>query len=434
MAKKATKKFPAPMETYQAAENAVWNMVKKAQLDKAICVTEKKLSKLSETDYHVVLGRSWQGQGEVAARWLQTLAKTADQKFPVSAIYCEMNRFEINTDEWYIDGFAYDRIGDPDDLGWLSSWQESASSRFVLDGMDDLKAVFQRDYMDTEVPDSAINAPSELAILLLTLRMQELVNVAAHFAWKQDWLREEIPVLSAAHETGMICISKTDAGTKQLREARRIARKTPPPTEVRVDGATGPGVYRLSGGWENGNSLPWHVLNHEGHYRDLDPIAGTKLLGVGWQCPRASLLKRKWLGDFIRMYPVWTVNRRARDVIEKLTGSEVEFIPVECDPPMERWIVHPLVQIPLSDEAETNWPKESGMNFTVIRRFAFTPSILAGHHLFRISQHPDSPAGRAGLPFSDWYVSEDLVIAIEQAGVNGVVFEKLFDPNRGSTA
>jgi hypothetical protein len=425
------KKFPEPMETYNAAEAAVFKMVQRGQLDKAIAAAEKKLSKLPESDYHQVLGRSWSDQAEKAAKWLQKLARKVATKFPVSAIYCEMNRFEINTDEWYLDAFAYDRLGDPDDLGWLSGWQESTEerSRFVLKGMSDLQAAFQRDYLHDDGPNPEIIAPSELAILLLTLRMQELVDLAAHVAWKEEWLSQETLVLSAAHDTGMVCISKTSAGEKQLREARQIARKTPPPSEVREDGATGPGVYLMDGGWDNGNSLPWHVLDHEGDMRDLDPVSRkTEPLSGKWNSPNAKLRKRKWPGDLISMYPAWTVNCRARDVIEELVRDEVEFLPIECDPPMERWLIHPLVQIPLAKDAVTSRDRpffSPDSNITTIYEYSFSPADLVGRHLFRISQHPDSPAGRARSTCTGWFVSDEFVRAIEENKLNGVMFKKV---------
>ncbi len=421
------------METYNAAEAAVFKMVQRAQIDKAIAATEKKLSKLPDSDYHKVLGRSWCDQADKAARWLQKFAKKVKKKFPVSVVYCEMNRFEINTDEWYLDAFAYDRIGDPDDLGWLSGWQEATEerSRFVLKGMSDLQAAFQRDYLEAEEPRPEINAPSELAILLLTLRMQELVDLAAHAAWNEERLSEETVVLSAAHDTGLVCISKTEAGVKLLREARQIARKTPPPSEVRENGATGPGVYQMDGGYENGNSLPWHLLDYEGDDRDLDPVDDkTQPLSRKWKCPKAAFRKRKWAGDLIKMYPAWTVNRAARDVIEELVGDDVEFLPVQCEPPMERWIIHPLVQVPLAEDAVTSRDRpfhKPDSNITTIYEYSFSPSDLAERHLFRISQHPDSPAGRSGSTCTGWFVSDEFIRAIEENKLSGVMFKKVFD-------
>jgi hypothetical protein len=216
--------LPAPMETYRRAEEAVYRWVRRARLEKAITFCERELSVLPYTAYHDAIGRSWLRQTETAARWLGDFFAQSKTRIPVRAIYCEMNRFEVNTDKWYLDGFAYDSIGDPDNLGWLCGWKHSTGdhSCLVLEGADDLKQAFWHDYVGTESPPAEINAPSELAILLLTLRMQELVHAGAELAWRKDLLPKDLPVFSAAHDSDLVCISATDIGFRRAKNAASL--------------------------------------------------------------------------------------------------------------------------------------------------------------------------------------------------------------------
>ncbi len=194
--------MPRPLTPYARLERAIRAWVQRGDLNHAVARCEADLAGLSRTDYHAALGRSWLGQTREASRWLAGFYESAAKAFPVRALYCEMNRFEINTDEWYLDAFAYDFFGDPQDLGWLVGWKKASGQRgrFVMRGMQDVQTLFARDYSDD--PPNSVRAPSEVVILLLTLRMQELVQAAARQARQAGGLPDNIPVLAAAHRLG----------------------------------------------------------------------------------------------------------------------------------------------------------------------------------------------------------------------------------------
>ncbi len=183
--------------SYAKLERDVVKLVQRMQLNKAIEKCELFIASLKPTEYHAVLRRDWQEQTSEAAAWLFDFYRAALADIDVQALYCEMNRFDINTDLWYLDAFAYDFVGEADDLGWLVGWKTSTSeeNRFVLEGMEDLQALFERDYAG-EPPTETLDA-SSTAILLLTLRMQQLVCAAALEA-RRLGVPEDTPVLATA--------------------------------------------------------------------------------------------------------------------------------------------------------------------------------------------------------------------------------------------
>jgi hypothetical protein len=73
--------------------------VRKAELQRAIDFCEAELVRLPGTEYKKALGRSWLGQTREVSRWLAAFCRTAANAISVRALYCEMNRFEINPDE-----------------------------------------------------------------------------------------------------------------------------------------------------------------------------------------------------------------------------------------------------------------------------------------------------------------------------------------------
>jgi hypothetical protein len=408
---------------YARLERAVRPWVQSAELDRAVARCEAALSKLRRTGYHAALGRSWLGQTSDAVRWLTGFYRAAAKTMPVRALYCEMNRFEINPDEWYLDAFAYDFFGDPEDLSWLVGWKKCSADRgrFVLRGMGDLQALFARDYGDE--PPKPVRTASELVVLLLTLRMQELVHGASRQAHQAGWLPDDVPVLAAAHDSDLVCFSYGSVvPSVTRREPARPAAPRPPRPGARL------GIYKIDGGYDEfGNALPWDVLDYA---RDSDQekyrarIKRAEPLAEIWVAPRVTLRQRKWRCDLIRLYPQWAVNEKARAALAPLLRRTVEFLPLRCAKLPQLWVLHPLRHIDLAPRAVHD--AASGSNMTEIRRYAFEIDDLKGKHLFGVKQAMGSPARKAGSCFSANYVSEEFKRLVEREGLQGVVFEKVF--------
>lgn len=408
---------------YARLERAVRPWVRSAELDRAIARCEADLAALPRTDYHAALGRSWLGQTREASRWFAGFYQTAAKALPVRALYCEMNRFEINPDEWYLDAFAYGFFGDPEDPGWLVGWKMSSPkrSRFVLRGMGDLQELFAGDYGDR--PHETVRAASEIVILLLTLRMQELVFAAVRQARKSGRLPDDVPVLAAAHDSDLVCLcygSVVPPVTRPEPARPRLPRS--PRRGSRL------GIYKIDGGYDEfGNSLPWDLLDYAREsdrekYGDRLDRAGP--LAENWTPPRVILRRRKWRCDLIRLYPHWGVSKTARAALAPLLRRTVEFLPLRCAELPELWVLHPLRHIDLASRAVHNGT--NGSNMTVIRRYAFEIDDLKGKHLFGIKQATGSAARKAGLCFRSSYVSEEFKRLVAAHGLEGAVFEKVF--------
>jgi hypothetical protein len=408
---------------YARLERAVRPWVRSGELDRAVARCEAELAALPRGEYHAALGRSWLGQTREASRWLAGFYRAAAKTLPVRALYCEMNRLEINPDEWHLDAFAYDFLGDPEDLGWLVGWKKSTAgrSRFVLRGMGDLRTLFARHYGDE--PPAPVRVASEVVILLLTLRMQELVHAAVRQARHTGQLPHDVPVLVAAHDSDLVCFCYGPVVPPVTRSeaARPPAPRPPRPGAHR-------GIYKMEGGYDEfGNSLPWDLLDYASETdqdKCGDQLNRAEPLAESWTAPRVTLRRRKWRSDLIQLYPHWAVNETARAVFTALVRRTVEFLPLRCVNFPDLWVLHPLRHIDLAPGAVHN--ATNGSNMTVIRRYAFEINDLKGKHLFGVKQTMGSSARKAGLCFAANYVSEEFKCLAGAHGLQGVVFERVF--------
>jgi hypothetical protein len=409
--------------SYEKLERAVRKWVRKADLSRAIAHCEKELAALPRTEYHQALGRSWLRQTLDASRWLGGFCRTTAKALSIRALYCEMNLFEINPDEWYVDAFAYDFFGEPRDLGWLVGWKKTTGdrNRLVLRGMRELQALFARDYGDE--PPADIRPASEVVILLLTLRMQELMHAAALRARQSGQLPEDLPVLAASHDSDLICFSYGRVKPRVTRpEPARPVVSPPPRAGARL------GIYQIGTGWDEfHNSLPWDGLvyaREKDEEKYTDQLYKVKPLARNWRALRVKLHRRKWRCDLIQLYPHWAVNERARAALTPLLGKTVEFLPLRCAKLPGLWVLHPLRHIDLAAGAVHNG--KAGHNMTVIHRYAFEAEDLKGKHLFGVKQVPGSAARAGGHCFRANYVSEEFKGAVTTNGLQGIVFEKVF--------
>ena len=92
---------------------------------KTLNIAESALKKIPATKFHFVLGQSFINQADSLVNWIDNFYKEISKKIKIKALYFEMNKFDINTDIWYMDGFAYEKDGglDLDDMEWLSDYE-----------------------------------------------------------------------------------------------------------------------------------------------------------------------------------------------------------------------------------------------------------------------------------------------------------------------
>jgi len=421
----AKKGFPAPFETYRRYESKIRKFVKLGDFAAAIQLLESALAAEPPSPFESAAGLSWLKQAPAAAAWLEGVVADAPAG-QVKAIYFEMNRFEINTSAWSIDAFTYDQIGDPASLEWLAHFSNAGKQPFVLPPMHMLQSAFREHFEEGEGPPPQGRAAAELAILLVSTRMQELMHAAVGLARAKGRLAAAVPAFSAVHDSDLVSVEATPDGIRALDRAKREARKWKELTSVRVGDAAGPGVYEMDTGYdERGRSYPRDSLQFAGDDDDLDPLSAAVPLADTWKPLQMTFRRNKWRSDLLAVYCTATaVNERAKESLAPLLGSAVEWLPIESNASEPLFLLHPLVHLRLAPDAVHNGG--NGRNITVIQRHSFRPEDLQGVHLFQVVGPPDSPAGAAGHGMTTIYVSDDFVRRVEQYSLRGMLFRKVF--------
>jgi hypothetical protein len=183
--------------------------LEEGQLSVAIAQVEDALAKTEPTPFHALRGVSLLPQCEAGLRWLDAFYDRVSQAQPVKALYLEMNGFDVNTDEWYVDGFAFEQVGDPGELDWLADWKEDMTTTdpFVLRGFEAGQEAFAQ-YMEEEELSDALERARDLAEALVVLRLQELLDHIHRAAKSQGLAWGQTPMWVTAHDYELVHISK----------------------------------------------------------------------------------------------------------------------------------------------------------------------------------------------------------------------------------
>ena len=225
----AKQRPPKPDAMYRRLQKAAEKHVRRADLTLAIAYCERTLAELPKTEYHRARGRSWFLQTDDAAKWLAAFYRQASKTMRVKSLYCEMTRFEINTDVWDAEAFAYDLFGDPEEPDWLVGWKKSTNKPLVLGGMKDLQRSYARDQAREGGPPPKSVAAAEAVSMLVTLRFMELIQAAAVQARASGKLPEDVPVLSAVHDSDLVlvCYGKVQPTPTSPEPQRKKAKPRP---------------------------------------------------------------------------------------------------------------------------------------------------------------------------------------------------------------
>ena len=176
----------------------------------AIAFAEEELSRLPSSEFHDVIGISLVAQADDLAIWIDQFYQLVSERMDVEALYFEMNEFDINTDYWYIDFFAYSNDGgmNPDDMEWLvdydASSQEETGAVFAIEGYEKLQRAF-------ETFDSNYNKGQQDARdwceQVIIARYMELVRAAQLSARTNDMGWAGIPIYFTEHEYDFIVVA-----------------------------------------------------------------------------------------------------------------------------------------------------------------------------------------------------------------------------------
>jgi hypothetical protein len=214
--KAMNKPKPAKMEGPFAAtpadetdENArIEAMFEQGRLDAVVSVVENRLRGIEPvTPFHAIIGKDFLHQVEQAADWLAAFYDAVSDGFRPAAIYVEMNRFDINFDQWHIEAMAHIEV--PNRPMHRSEWDGGISPEFVLTGMEDIQKAMEEFREFSEQADSFETIDQNLrdaqgdAFFLVMLHMQNLVKRAALLCRQRSHPAGNIPVAANVHDETM---------------------------------------------------------------------------------------------------------------------------------------------------------------------------------------------------------------------------------------
>jgi hypothetical protein len=117
----------------------------------------------------------------------------------LAAIYCEMNGFTINPDQWWCDGFGFTEHGGTDDFAWLGDFGSCASDAggqvLLITGLEPVQAAFAARMSDAamrrdEDPDT-LNLVETLVVVKFQKMLQRALPLMKNL---------KCPLLASAHE------------------------------------------------------------------------------------------------------------------------------------------------------------------------------------------------------------------------------------------
>ncbi len=175
--------------------------LEKLNFKAALRTAQAELRKIPTTEFHYVLDKSLVGQAEELAKWVESFYNLATKNNKVETLYFEMNEFDINTDLWYIDSFAFSKDGglDLDNMDWLCDFDNDSQSEtetvFKIDGYEKLQEAFENVVLDTENLQNARDWCEQLVIA----RFMELMRDAHIKAKEQNLNWGNIPIYFTEH-------------------------------------------------------------------------------------------------------------------------------------------------------------------------------------------------------------------------------------------
>ncbi len=121
-----------------------------------------------------------------------------------------MNEFDINTDIWYIDGFAFNQDGglDLEDMEWLCDFETDSQSEtetvFQIEGLEKLQTAFEATELDTDNLQDARDWCEQIIIA----RFMELMRTAHLTAMQKGYSWATTPIYFTEHSYDFVVKSQ----------------------------------------------------------------------------------------------------------------------------------------------------------------------------------------------------------------------------------
>jgi len=165
-------------------------------------IVSARLAGLPHSPFHIILDLSITTDLKGVAAVFDEFFQEQGARFKIAAVYTEMNGFDINTDLWYCEPFAYEQYGGHENYNWLSKWQGETEDGIAIMGLEALQEV----YAGAAFRDERFRDARSVTSLLVVIRFQDLIRRAALH------MRElRFPLLATAHDYAFIYEVRRDA-------------------------------------------------------------------------------------------------------------------------------------------------------------------------------------------------------------------------------
>jgi hypothetical protein len=155
------------------------------------------MKSLPRSPFHIALDLAISNDPAHAAEHFDRFFLAEGQRFKVASAYTEMNDFDINPNLWYCDLFAYTLYGGHYDYNyeWLSSWTSMPFEKYVVNGLEDLQAVYAKELAGEEYSIDAL----DMCNLLVEVKFQNFMQQAA-----AEMKELRFPLLVTVHDSDFI--------------------------------------------------------------------------------------------------------------------------------------------------------------------------------------------------------------------------------------
>ncbi|MDI1241666.1 MAG: hypothetical protein PSX80_07070 [bacterium] len=149
-----------------------------------------RLAAIRESPFHIALDLTITNNPSDIAAYFDGFFRKESLRFDIRAAYAEMNGFDINTDRWYFDVFAFTEYGGRDDYDWLADWESERYPEMTITGLEPLQKVYEESYDDENFGDA-----SDVVTLLVVTKFQDLIRRAT-----ADMSELRFPLLATTHD------------------------------------------------------------------------------------------------------------------------------------------------------------------------------------------------------------------------------------------
>lgn len=154
-----------------------------------------RLAALPHSPFHGILDAAITTDPAHVAACFDEFFKQQSVNFQIRAAYTEMNGFDINTDLWFCNIFAFKKYGGHKDYDWLSDWQSEDSDIVPIEGLELVQEVYAGDaFRDERFTDACA-----VTGLLVVVKFQDLIRRAA-----RHMQAFKFPLLATAHDYDFI--------------------------------------------------------------------------------------------------------------------------------------------------------------------------------------------------------------------------------------